>query len=275
MWVSSWSTSRYTIFSSPVFRYPRPATTFPASSSMYMYMSSGTTSMRQSRRTSSRSPSGKIARKATDLSRPGNTPRIACFPAFTLRFARTTGMGVFPSSGSKKKPCLGTSTLRRCKPAREVLPVLLPPSGVHPNLLHGLLDHPADLRSLAASEEPLHVLRRLGSRKGLGDLHEPTDEEPGLRVPPVQLGPVLLDEGPGEVPSEAWPARRHICDYKDGVLGTDSIREGAAEGLLEELRVPRFREGQEESDLLFLESSLLFQIPQGFVRRPVCHLSDE
>src|SRR5439155_43828 len=84
------------------------------------------------------------------------------------------------------------------KPAGEVLPVLLPPSGIHPDLLHGLLDHPANLRSLAAPEEALHVLRRLGSRKGLGDLHEPTDEEPGLRVPPVQLGPVLLDEGPRE-----------------------------------------------------------------------------
>src|SRR5437016_3651301 len=275
MWVSSWSTSRYTIFSSPVFRYPSPATTFPASSSMYMYMSSGTTSMRQSRRTSSRSPSGKIARKATDLSRPGNTSRMACFPAFTLRFARTTGMGVFPSSASKKKPCLGTSTLRRCKPAGEVLPVLLPPSGIHPDLVHGRLDHPANLRSLAAPEEALHVLRRLGSRKGLGDLHEPTDEEPGLRVPPVQLGPVLLDEGPGEVPSEAWTARRHIRDHQDGILGTDRIREGPAEGLLEEPRVPRFREGQEESDLLFLQSGLLFQVPQGFVGRRIRRLSDE
>src|SRR5205807_396875 len=85
------------------------------------------------------------------------------------------------------------------------------------DLLHGLLDHPANLRSLAAPEEALHVLRRLGSRKGLGDLHEPTDEEPGLRVPPVQLVPVLLDEGPGEVPSEAWPARRHIRDHQDRV----------------------------------------------------------
>src|SRR5207302_9382906 len=32
---------------------------------------------------------------------------------------------------------------------------------------------------------------------------------------------------------------------------------------------------QEESDLLFLEGGLLFQVPQGFVRRPVCRLSDE
>src|SRR5205807_9222761 len=131
-----------------------------------------------------------------------------------------------------EKPCIGTSTLRRCKPASEGLPVLLPPGGVHPDLLYSLQDHPTDLRSLAGSEEPLHALRRLGSRKRLGDLHEPTEEEAGSRVPPVQLVPVLLDEGPGEVPSEAWPARRHIRDHQHGVLGTDRIREGPAEGLL-------------------------------------------
>src|SRR5213080_1438154 len=241
---------------------------------MYMYMSSGTTSMRQSRRTSSRSPSGKIARKATDLSKPGNTSRIACFPAFTLRFAWTTGMGVFPSSASKKNLASGRQRFDDANQRARALPFFFR-QAAFTRIFSTVWDHPVDLRSLAGSEEPLHVLRRLGSRKGLGDLHEPTDKEPGLRVPPIQLVPVLLDEGPGEVPSEAWPARRHIRDHQDGVLGTDRIRERPAEGLLEQPRVPRFREGQEESDLLFLESGLLFQVPQGFVRRRVRRLSDE
>src|SRR3989442_9412458 len=132
---------------------------------MYMYMSSGTTSIRQSRRTSSRSPSGKIARKAADPSRPGNTSRIACFPAFTLRFARTTTMCVFSSSASKKNLASGPSRMGGGKPAGEVLPVLFPPGGVHPDLLHGLLDDPVDLRGLAGAKEPLHVLCRLRSRE--------------------------------------------------------------------------------------------------------------
>src|SRR6267143_4326419 len=168
---------------------------------MYMYMSSGTTSMRQSRKTSSRSPSGKSARKAGDLSRPGNTSRIGCFPAFTFRFARTTSMRLFPSSAFKKNLASAPSAIRRGEPAGEVLPVFPSPCVVHPDFLHGLLDHPVDLRGLSGTEEPIDVLRRLRCREGLCNLHEPTYEEPRFRVPPVQLVPVLLDEGPREVPS--------------------------------------------------------------------------
>src|SRR3989442_786711 len=75
---------------------------------MYMYMSSGTMSIRQSRRTSSRRPSGNSARNALTRSRPGNTSRIACFPAFTFRFTRT-GIGVI----SAAEPSPSKRTFRR------------------------------------------------------------------------------------------------------------------------------------------------------------------
>src|SRR5467141_271676 len=76
---------------------------------MYMYMSSGTMSIRQSRRTSSRRPSGNSARNALTRSRPGNTSRIACFPAFTFRFTRT-GIGII----SVAEPSPSKRTFRRC-----------------------------------------------------------------------------------------------------------------------------------------------------------------
>src|SRR5713226_6998507 len=278
---------------------------------MYMYMSSGTTSTLQSRRTSSRRPSGKIDRKAADRSRPGNTSRRACFPAFTFRFTGTTAMSQFPSSPSKKNLSVGSAkggsktasghlplrvprarphSKSRCfrpsdarppsllmtrEPAGEVLPVPLSPCRVHTDLLNRLLDGASDLRGLAVPEESFHIFRPVRCREALRDVNESANEEPGLRVPPVQFVPIVLHEGPSEVEPDAGADRSDICDHDDRVLGSDRVRQRAAERLLEESLVPRLGEGDEEPDLLLLKRGLALEVPQRLVRGLVRLLGDE
>src|SRR6266511_1169755 len=277
MWVSSCRISRYRIFSSPCRRYPSPATTFPAVSSMYMYMSSGTTSIRQSRRTSSRNPSGKILRKAGDRLRPGNTSRIACFPAFTFRFTSTEAIPRFESCASEKKVRSRTGAPRPLLPTRssgllpepggEILVVAPEPRGVYPDLLHHLFHGPADARRRMALEEGLDLPRPVRTRERLRDRGEPADEESGRGIPPIQFIPILLDESPREVPPEAWSACRDASDHDRRILEPDCVRQGPSQGFPEEGFPSGARKGNEEADLFFLENGLLFETPEGLVRR--------
>src|SRR6266566_3417370 len=138
---------------------------------MYMYMSSGMTSIRQSRSTSSRNPSGKISRKAGDRSSPGNTSRIACFPAFTFRFTSTPAIPRFESCASEKKV--------RSRPWHPVPSRRTLSAGVHPDLLHHLFDGPADAGRRMTLEEDLDLPRPIGARERLRDRGEPADEESG------------------------------------------------------------------------------------------------
>src|SRR5207247_5793923 len=233
MWVSSCRISRYRIFSSPCRTYPSPATTFPAVSSMYMYMSSGTTSIRQSRRTSSRKPSGKIWRKAGDRSSPGNTSSIACFPAFTFRFTAMEAIPRFESWASEKKvrppgvgarPSLATRSTVLSEPLGEILVVTPEPRGVHPDLLHRLFHGPAYAGRRMGLEKRLDVPGPIGACERLRDGGEPPYEKAGRGIPPIQLIPVRLDERPREVSPDARPARRDAADHDRRILEPNRVR---------------------------------------------------
>src|SRR5205823_8030844 len=82
-------------------------------------------------------------------------------PCLHLSVHLDEGHSPFPSTTSKKN----LSVARRAgsiatgpKPSRELLPVPLPPGGIHANLLDRLLNSSIHLRSLAGPEEQVHVL---------------------------------------------------------------------------------------------------------------------
>src|SRR3989449_6124231 len=161
------------------------------------------------------------------------------------------------------------------KPEREFLRVPLPPSGIHPDLLDRVLPPPRAPRGLAGREAPLHILRRVRRREFLGDVNEPPDEDPGLRIPPVELVPVVLDERPGHVEPDSGTDPRDVRDHDDRILGSDRIRERAPERLLQQALVPRLREGDEETHLLLLKGRLTLEFPQGLTGGLVRLLGNE
>src|SRR5947209_16646904 len=203
----------------------------------------------------------------------------------SLSSHRSRARKTYPSGRNERhqslRPALSsvrpTSHLARPgrKPEREFLRVPLPPSGIHPNLLNRLLHRSPDLRSLAGSEEPLHILRRVRRREFLRDVNEPPDEEPGLRIPPVEFVPVVLDERPGHVEPDAGTDPRDVRDHDDRILGSDRIRERAPERLLQQALVPRLREGDEETHLLLLKGRLTLEFPQGLIGGLVRLLGNE
>src|SRR3972149_6032011 len=97
------------------------------------------------------------------------------------------------------------------EPAPQLLPVSLQPLRVDLDLLQAL----RALRGRLALEERLALPRPFRRRERLGDLSDAADEETGGRIPPIELGPVVLDELPGQVPADSRPVRRPAPDDAD------------------------------------------------------------